>query len=184
VLPQFSNVRRLAQGVLQRCGITKPPVDLRLVARHFGLDYREVAYLPDSVEAAIYPHLPGEPLAAIVNKNLLQTYCRFTLAHQLFHLEFDHYPYVIESSIRLIELPLDYSFQSRERMLESILNRIIGKNKHELRADIFAIELLLPPSILQKQLQLGLPNTDVHIEYAVSEDVATFAMSRQYKTFF
>jgi hypothetical protein len=53
--PHRDHARKLARLVFARSGITKPPVDVRLIAKNERLDYDEVDFFPDDVDALIIP---------------------------------------------------------------------------------------------------------------------------------
>src|SRR6266545_1820539 len=81
--PRKSFIRKAAISLLKRCGITDPPVDLLTIINKCGLEYEEVDYFEDDVDALIIS-LDGRIVAA-VNKNSSVNRRRFSLAHELCH---------------------------------------------------------------------------------------------------
>ncbi len=51
--PRVGYVRKYARELLKRCGITDPPVDLRVVVEKVGLEYQEVDYISEDIDGMI-----------------------------------------------------------------------------------------------------------------------------------
>ena len=67
MVPRTRFVRDAAHKLLRDSRITVPPVDLAVVSKKLGLDYEEVDYFPDDVDALIIK-ISGRTVA-VVNKN-------------------------------------------------------------------------------------------------------------------
>jgi Zn-dependent peptidase ImmA (M78 family) len=111
----------------------EPPVDVRAIAEKEGLDYDEVDFFPDDVDALITP-LNGR-IVAVVNKNHSLNRRRFSLAHELYHY--------LEGEILVLE---DHS--TTGEVAQKGLTRA-GKDPFEVEADTFAGDLLVPKSLSQ-----------------------------------
>lgn len=158
-------IKNSVKEILTNCGITGPPIDLRIVAEHFGLRYVETNNLPDNVEALILSK--GSHVDAVINKDASEIHCRFSLAHQLYHYKFEGYLFIPEGRVRLPD-PQDGA------------NISAGRSRSEVLADMFATELLLPIYFLQKHYRSGLAEVDVPGVFRVSKLVADLAISSQY----
>lgn len=159
---RFSSARARARRILQKCGVsTKPPspghvsVDLPTVCRGCGIDYQEVNYFPEGVNALIIPG--GGGITAVVNSNSPGPRRRFSLAHQLGHFFLHRYPVVLEGTVTP----------------GSALNV-----ERECEADAFAVELLVPFSLLDACLRGGHSSpADVASIFLVGDAVARLALA-------
>jgi Zn-dependent peptidase ImmA (M78 family) len=126
-------VRSSARRLLAVCDIRKPPVDLRVVVAHLGIRYLE-ADLPNSVSAYCCEHESTH--YAIVNRREHLHRQRFSLAHEIGHLELFHcVRFVLREPIDIDHPPaLTYSR---------------GSDPREREANIFAGELLVPLAMLK-----------------------------------
>lgn len=167
--PRTKFLRQFACNLLKKCGITDPPVDLRIVVRHCGLDYEEVDYFPDDVDALIVPMT--DRTVAVVNKNQSETRRRFSLAHELCHHLLHGDRSVLEDEITIDSPPAEEELQSK-------------KDPFEAEADIFAGELLVPLPLLRKHFRPGLTAAEIARKFAVSEAVASIAIASHYSSLF
>src|SRR5688572_9219609 len=149
--PRKTFIRKAALVVLKECGITQPPVDLLTVTRKYGLEYQEVDYFEDNVDAMIVT-LDGRVIAA-VNKNSSLNRRRFSLAHELCHHLYhqDRSPLIEDVSI---------DFPDDEQYTESF------KDPFEAEADIFAGELLVPLPMLKQHFRPGQTASDIARTFA------------------
>lgn len=159
---RFSPARTRARRILQKCGIlTKPallrhvPVDLPTVCRGCGIDYQEVDYFPEGVDALIIRS--GGGLTAVVNSNSSVPSRRFSLAHQLGHFFLHRYPTVLEGTVTPGAAP------GLER---------------ECEADAFAVELLAPFSLIDACLRTRHSSSaDIARVFLVGNTVARLALA-------
>lgn len=158
-------IKNSVKEILSDCGITEPPVDLRIVTEHFSLRYVKVSYLPDDIDTLILPN--GNHVDAVVNKDQPETHIRFSLAHQLYHYRYEGHLFIPERGVR-------------PPNSQDVTNIPTRRNQSEMLADMFAIELLLPYPFLQKHYRSGLAGADVPSVFRVSKLVASLAVSSQY----
>lgn len=159
--PRRKNPSAEARYLLQRMSITEPPIDVRLIAERSGLEYEEVDYFPDDVDALIIT-LKGRTPVAVVNKNHSEGRRRFSLAHELYHHLILGEPSVLEGS-REPEQPQDR---------EATGGEMSPDERKERDADIFAIDLLMPKALVIKYVRRGTPATEVARLFNVSKRAA------------
>ncbi len=167
--PRIRFVRQAARQLLKDCGISEPPVDLRVVAEKLGLGYEEVDYFPDDVEALLVPMEDGT--IAVVNKNFPTNKRRFSLAHELCHHHLHKDRSVLEPTAT-IDSP------------ESTEDEFTNKDPFEAEADIFAGELLVPLAMLKKSYRPGLTAADIARIFEVSESAASVALLNHFSALF
>jgi Zn-dependent peptidase ImmA (M78 family) len=129
---------------------------------YFGLDYAEAIHYRDIIEARITKHR-AHRLTAVINAHLPATDCRFTLAHKLYHYKFEHSLSEREIRVRIFTLEEFQQMLPRERRSEEM-------------AEMFALELLVPTSLLQKYFNAGCGFQEVSDEFHVSKEVASRAV--------
>jgi Zn-dependent peptidase ImmA (M78 family) len=166
--PRIGFVRKYARELLKRHGISGPPVDLQILLKKEGLDYQEVDYFPDDVDALIIP-FEGRVIAA-VNQNHHINRRRFSLAHELCHHLLHQDRSVLEDRITIDTDLIQEQFHS--------------KDVYEAEADIFAGELLVPLPFLKKEYKKGLVTADIALIFQVSEQVAAIAISNHFSSLF
>lgn len=167
--PRIGYIRKYARELLKRCNITEPPVNLLLIVEKEGLEYQEVDYFPDDVDALIIPI--QNRIVAAVNKNQSPNRQRFSLAHELCHHLLHQDRSVLEERITI-----DSSPPSRDE--------IHSKDVYETEADIFAGELLVPLPFLKKVFRPGLTAPDIARLFEVSQEVASIAISNHFTSLF
>ncbi len=167
--PRIGYVRKYARELLKRCNINEPPVDLRIIIEKEGLEYQEVDYFPDDVDALIIP-MQGRVIAA-VNKNQSPNRRRFSLAHELCH-------HLLHRDRSLLEdrMTVDWRPPSRDE--------IHSKDVFEAEADIFAGEVLISLPFLKKTFKPGMTAQDVARLFEVSQEAASVAISTHFTSLF
>jgi Zn-dependent peptidase ImmA (M78 family) len=168
VKPRTGYVRKYARILLKRCNITAPPVDLQLIVQKEGLEYQEVDYFPDDVDALIIPM--KDRVFAAVNKNHSPNRRRFSLAHELCHYLLHRDRSVLEERVT-IDSPFDR-------------DEVHSKDIFEQEADIFAGELLIPLPFLKEAFGKGITVPDIARIFEVSEQAASIAISTHYSSLF
>lgn len=163
--PRIAFIRKAASQLITRCKISEPPIDLILVTRQCGLEYQEVYYFPDDVDALIVP-LEGRVVAA-VNQNSSPNRRRFSLAHELCH-HLHHQDKAALLPITTIDSPPAY-FPEEPR-----------KDPFETEADVFAGELLVPLPILKRYFRHGQTAADLSGIFEVSQEVVAIAITSHY----
>ncbi len=166
--PRVGYVRTIARKLLEKHGIKQPPVDLQRLVEREGLEYDEVDYFPDDVDAMIIP-IDGRIVAA-VNLNQAPNRRRFSLAHELGH----HF------------LHRDRSVLEDRVTIDSGHELTCGKSKdvYETEADMFASELLIPLAFLKRAYKKGMSIPEVAEIFSVSEQAASVAVSQHFNSLF
>ena len=167
--PRKSFIRRAALKVLKECGITDPPIDLLTITAKHGLEYQEVDYFEDDVDAMIIK-LDGRVIAA-VNSNSSLNRRRFSLAHELCH-----HLYHQDRSALIDNVSID--FPEEDAYGES------AKDPFETEADVFAGELLVPLPMLKKHFRPGYTTADIARIFSVSKSVASIAVTSHFDALF
>lgn len=167
--PRVGYVRKYARELLKRCKITEPPVDLRLIVEKENLEYQEVDYFPDDVDALII-QMGGRTITA-VNKNQSPNRRRFSLAHELCH-------HLLHRDRSLLEDRMTVDWQPPSR------DEIHSKDVFEAEADVFAGELLIPLPFLKKAYRPGKTAPDIARLFEVSQEAAAVAISNHFASLF
>lgn len=168
--PRKSFIRRAALDLLKKCKINDPPVDLLEIVKQCGLEYEEVDYFDDDVDALIIPY-DGRTVAA-VNQNSSVNRRRFSLAHELCH-----HLYHQDRSMLLRSMTVDSP-------IEESLEELSSKDPFESEADVFAGELLVPLPMLKKHYRSSQTAADIAQIFQVSEHVASIAVSSHFNALF
>jgi Zn-dependent peptidase ImmA (M78 family) len=166
--PRKSFIRRAAIALLKRCKISEPPVDLLQIVKQCGLEYEEVDYFDDDVDALIIPY-DGKIVAA-VNQNSSVNRRRFSLAHELCH-----HLYHQDRSMLIESMTVD---------IEEGFDESSSKDPFESEADAFAGELLVPLPMLKKHYRPGHTAADIGQIFQVSEHVASIALTSHFDALF
>ncbi len=166
--PRIGYVRKFARELLKRHGIGEPPVDLLRIVSGENLEYQEVDYFSDDIDALIISM--GSRFVAAVNKNQSPNRRRFSLAHELCHYLLHQDRSLLEERVT-IDTPLER-------------NEVHSKDVFEAEADIFAGELLVPLPFLKKVFRPGLTIPDIARLFEVSEQVASVAVSTHFSSLY
>lgn len=150
--PHRDHARKLARLAFTRSGILKPPVDVQLIAKNAGLDYDEVDFFDDDIDALIGP--VKRRIVAVVNKNQPLTRRRFSLAHELYHY--------LEGEILVLEDRYTTGGPGERGLTKA------GKDPREVEADTFAGDLLVPKALLKEYVRRSDPLGDVADLFEVS----------------
>lgn len=166
--PRRPFLRKAALQILKECGITEPPVDLLAIIKKYGLEFDEVDYFGDDVDAMIIP-MEGR-MIAVVNKKSHVHRRRFSLAHEFCHHLF-HQDRAALQDTATIDSPLE-------------IGESMGKDPFETEADIFAGELLVPLPMLKKYYRSGHTADDIAQVFNVSPAVASIAITSHFSALF
>jgi hypothetical protein len=167
IRPRTRFIRRAAVDLLERCRITEPPVDLRIIADNLCIAYEEVDYFPDDVDSLIIPI--EDRVVAVVNLNHSSVRRRFSLAHEICH-----YLHHKDRSV-LQEVPTIDSPPTSDDL---------RKDPYEVEADVFAGELLVPLPMLKTAYRAGQTAADIARAFDVSEAVASIAITTHFNAIF
>ncbi len=155
----MSQSQQIARRTLQQFGVRKPPVPVERMAA--GLNVRvEYSPLEDNISGFLFQK--NGKLVIGVNNGHSENRQRFTIAHELGHLLLEHHG----------ELFID-----RKAWLFRDHKSQTGKYKHEIKANSFAAELLMPEEFVRKAVGTELLDDDLIEELAERFQVSTQAMS-------
>jgi Zn-dependent peptidase ImmA (M78 family) len=152
-----------ARQLLARLAIKPPPTPVEKIARALGAQVR-FAPFDDELSGMIYVK-DGVPIIG-VNSLHHPNRQRFTIAHELGHLEFDRE--MITSSIHV-----DKGFPRLMRDSTSAT----GTEKIEIRANQFAAELLMPSTLIEEAL--AGKQFDIDDDAPIEELAKKFRVSKQ-----
>ena len=167
--PRVGYVRKYARELLKRCGVTDPPVDLRVVVEKVGLEYQEVDYFSEDIDGMIV-QMEGR-VVAVANLNQSPNRRRFSLAHELGHHLLHPDRTVLDDRTSIDSPPPG-------------TDEFSGKDPYEAEADIFAGELLVPLPMLKRHFKSGMTAADVARLFAVSEHAASIAITTHFTSLF
>lgn len=154
-------VSRAVSELLERHGITKPPVDAGRIARLEGIRVVEER-LESEISGMLYRD--GGRSIILVNQDDAPARKRFSVAHELGH-------YILHD-------PATVFVDRRVRFRDATSSQ--GTNPEEIEANSFAAELLMPESWILREAarlrQRRLPPTD---EELIGELAKVFQVSKQ-----
>ncbi len=150
-----------ARRLLQRCGVTTPPVPVEKIAKALGVQLR-FSPLDDELSGIVFVR-DGTP---IIGVNVLHhpNRQRFTIAHECGHL-------ILHKPNLSREVHVDKAFPILMRDSASTT----GLDRREIEANLFAAELLMPKSFLMEAL--GNKSFDIDDEVAISALARKFSVS-------
>lgn len=128
-------VQNAAEDILEAHRITSPPVPIERLAKSLGARLRH-----EALKGGLSGFLYREGNSAIIGINTHHSPARqrFTIAHEMGHLVLHQ-----QRSVRV-----DHEFQLR---LRSDLSSQ-GTNQEEMEANLFAAEILMPKSLIERDL--------------------------------
>lgn len=155
-IKKTEQIQSSTSRLLQLAGVNEPPVPVERIARLLGAQLRYVPF-----EGDLSGLLFQEQGRIIIGVNELHPKARqrFTIAHELGHLELHHQS----------ELHIDHNYRillRSERSSQAI-------DPEEIEANTFAAELLIPQAMLEKDIG------EQAIDYEDDEMIRTLA--RRYK---
>jgi Zn-dependent peptidase ImmA (M78 family) len=160
---QSDNPYVRARELLVRLSIKSPPTPVEKIAKELGA---QVRFAPFDDELSGMVHIKdGVPIIG-VNSLHHPNRQRFTIAHELGHLEFDRE--MITSSIHV-----DKGFPGLMRDSKSAT----GTELIEIRANQFAAELLMPSTLIN--LALAGKQFDIEDDGPIEELAKKFRVSKQ-----
>lgn len=134
-----ANIERHAEQLLRLAEISEPPIPVERIAKLRGAIVR---YVPFDGELSGMLYKNNQQVIIGVNANHHKTRQRFTIAHELGHLELQHQEKIhIDRSIPIILLRDERSSQAIDQA--------------EIDANAFAAALLMPVYMIRKSLAGG-----------------------------
>jgi Zn-dependent peptidase ImmA (M78 family) len=159
-----SRVNEIVQRLLTAASITEPPIPVERIARQAGAVVSYQPFDAEDISGLLYRTADSAPVIG-VNSNNAKVRQRFTIAHELGHLQLHEKQ----------ELILDRHVQVNFRDSTSST----ASNQEEIEANQFAAELLMPRALLERHLRVllnGRPLTDNDL---VGRLAARFEVSHQ-----
>lgn len=156
-------INGLVDQLLTRAGVTKPPVPVERIARLLDVEIRYVSFQGD-----ISGMVAREGGRAVIGVNTLHPTARqrFTIAHEIGHLELGHH---LEGSGQDgMHIDRDFKVMLRDAKSSQATDPI------EIEANNYAAALLMPRSMLTKEPEL---NLGVDIE----DDRLIHGLARRYR---
>lgn len=135
-----AHIRRVAEQLLSRSGITKPPVDVVKIARSLKVDVRP-APTDDELSGFLIRDAEGSVATIGVNNRHSSARQRFTIGHELGH-------YLLHRGERLHVDQRGSGFAVHRPDNRSST----GEQEEEIEANLFAAELLMPIGFLDADL--------------------------------
>lgn len=163
--PRYGYARQMARKVLKDMKIAVPPVDVKEVLERKGYEYMEVAAFMDGVDALIVDRY------AAVNANHSVHRQRFSIAHELGHMEMNHDISYYRSDITIDNPPTSITHTDIEE-------------SYEKEANAFAGELLVPLEILKKEFGKKPEIPELSRVFWVSQQVVSIAINNHSRSLF
>lgn len=156
-LPKTNEARKVAQELLNRHGIKAAPVPIERIAKSLGV---RVEYAPLDDELSGLAHVRDDIPIVGINTLHAPTRQRFTLAHELAHVQIHRQE--LERAVHV-----DRGSLRRDALAAA------GVDPIEIEANAFAAELLMPTELLTSALE----GRSVDLE----DDKAVMALAKQFK---
>jgi len=178
---RFERIQKPVEKILKSNGVIKPPVPVERIALARGAQIRYVPY-----EGEMSGMLAREDGSIIIGVNALhpKTRQRFTIGHELGHLELGHLDVLYESGLHV-----DRNFRNfrstprREIRRDELSSQAV--DIAEIEANAFSAELLMPMQMIERDLRkYGVdPDDDELIhdlarKYQVSMQAMTFRLAK------
>ena len=137
---RWTQIQKTAKGLLAELDIQAPPVPVHQLARHRGARIVRVEGDEGDIDGFLYRD-DGKVVIG-VNRNQASVRQRFTIAHELGHL-------LLHESGEPSQVYVDRGF--RVRLRSGVSSE--GTDLHEMEANRFAAELLMPLDFLRVDLE-------------------------------
>ena len=164
-------IRKSVEMLLQLASVTKPPIPVERIARLRGAEVRYVSF-----EGEVSGLLAHEGTHTIIGVNALhsRTRQRFTIAHELGHLELNHLDLHGDN-----EIHVDRHFKVMLRDEKSSQ----ASDPMEIEANAYAAELLMPASMLISERELRSDGVDLEDDVFIRNLAHRYKVSAQAMTF-
>ncbi len=139
-MPATTKPEAAAQKVLRDIGIKKAPVSLELIAKRLEIELVQRA-LGDKLSGVLI-NKEGESIAIVVNSAHPENRRRFTIAHEIGHYVLGHPG----------EMFVDQTLRQKAVVVKRDGRSSEGTDKHEIEANRFAAELLMPGDLIEAEI--------------------------------
>ena len=166
-MPATSKPELAAEKLLRDAGCQKIPISLDRIAERLGIEI--VKKNLGGELSGVLIKKEGESVAIVVNSGQLPTRQRFTTAHELGHYVLKHPGEMfVDATLRQKAIVVKRDGRSSE-----------GTDRHEIEANRFAAELLMPRQMVEEAISKQLSKSKPTAESLVSELASRFEVSNQ-----
>lgn len=170
-MPATSKPELAAEKLLRDAGCHKVPVPLEHIAERLGIEIIK-KNLGDELSGVLIKK-EGESVAIVVNSGQHETRQRFTIAHELGHYALRHPG----------EMFVDETLRQKAIVVKRDGRSSEGTDRHEVEANRFAAELLMPRQMVEeeisKRLSKSKPTSETLLKKLVQELATRFNVSNQ-----
>lgn len=166
-MPATSKPELAAEKLLRDSGCQKVPVSLDHIAERLGIEIVKKD-LGNELSGVLIKK-EGESVAIVVNSVNHETRQRFTIAHELGHYALKHPGEMfVDATLRQKAIVVKRDGRSSE-----------GTDRHEVEANRFAAELLMPRQMVAEEIGKRLTKLKPTKKSLVSELASRFQVSKQ-----
>lgn len=178
---RFERIQKPVEKILRANAVTKAPVPVERIALARGAQIRYVPY-----EGEMSGMIAREDGVIVIGVNALhsKTRQRFTIGHELGHLELGHLDVLYESGLHV-----DRNFRNfrttRPREMRRDELSSLAVDIAEIEANAFSAELLMPTQMIERDLRkYGVDPEDDELihdlasKYQVSVQAMTFRLAK------
>jgi len=162
---------KLVEQLLKRAGVTKPPVPVERIARLLDVEIRYVSFQGDI--SGMVAREGKHPVIG-VNTSHSTARQRFTIAHEIGHLELGHLPEGDGGDG--VHIDRDFKVMLRDS------NSSHATDPTEIEANAYAAALLMPRSMLIKEQELS-SGFDIEDDRLIQGLAARYKVSTQAMNF-
>jgi Zn-dependent peptidase ImmA (M78 family) len=164
-------ITKLVEQLLKRASVTKPPVPVERIARLLDVEIRYVSFQGDI--SGMVAREGKHPVIG-VNTSHSTARQRFTIAHEIGHLELGHLPE--GSGGDGVHIDRDFKVMLRDS------NSSQATDPTEIEANAYAAALLMPRSMLIKEQELS-SGFDIEDDRLIQGLAARYKVSTQAMSF-
>ena len=139
-MPPTRNPELAARKILRELGMKKAPVSLNLITKKLGIRLTEEPF--DEELSGILVKESGAVVIG-VNSTHHENRKRFTIAHEIGHYMLDHPG----------EMFIDKTLRQKAVVVRRDGRSSEGTDKHEIEANRFAAELLMPSEVVEEEVR-------------------------------
>ena len=166
-MPATSKPELAAEKLLRDVGCQKVPVSLTHIAERLGIEIVKKNF-GDELSGVLIKK-EGESVAIVVNSIHAEGRQRFTIAHELGHYALRHPG----------EMFVDATLRQKAIIVKRDGRSSEGTDRHEVEANRFAAELLMPSQMVEEEISKRLSKSKPASESLISELATRFQVSTQ-----